>query len=177
VNVLAIKRSDECLVQFGEHGVSQIIADMFDSLDFRSLFVARLVIIKKIDQSVRSGNEIPGDIRKHREKGGVLAHEAKHFWISAPFRRGLVAVVQSSSISHLLGRESTPLVRQELAVALVEDSKSKSSVVCPQQKFAGPSESVSSEVFLANVGINQFSEAAEPHASDYSLIDAESLRR
>src|SRR5579872_2567844 len=51
---------------------------MFDPLDLRPLFVMRLVIVKKIDQSVRPGKKILGDLGKHREKGGVLAHEAKH---------------------------------------------------------------------------------------------------
>jgi hypothetical protein len=32
-----------------------------------------------------SGNQILRDIRKHRKKGGILAHEAKHCEIKAPF--------------------------------------------------------------------------------------------
>jgi hypothetical protein len=45
---------------------------------------------------------------------------------------GLMAIVQSSSISHLLRCESTPVIRQELTVALVEDNKYRKERGCGQ---------------------------------------------
>src|ERR1700722_11433717 len=68
VNIFAIERRDEGLIQFGQDGVRDFVAVVFDRLDFLHLFGNASVMLQHSEQSLCAPNNIVGLLVEQMEK-------------------------------------------------------------------------------------------------------------
>lgn len=76
MNVLAIKRSDESLIELGQDGMGKIVSRVLNPSNLPDPLLDFLIIRKKVHQDLRSRNQVVGHLRKHREKTGISGDES-----------------------------------------------------------------------------------------------------
>ena len=68
VNVFAVERRDEGLIELGQDGVRDFVAVVLDRLDFLNLFGNAGVVLQHTEQSLRADNDVVGLLVKKVEK-------------------------------------------------------------------------------------------------------------
>src|SRR5690348_4438796 len=78
MNVFAVEWRDEGLIELGQDGMSQLIADALDAPDFRDLAVEVGIVRENVDHGPSTGDQVLGHLGEHVEKGIVPRDEWSH---------------------------------------------------------------------------------------------------
>ena len=94
VNILAIERRDEGLVQLGEDVMSDFVARTFDTTEFSNFGLDVFVIGEKIHHDAGAGDQVLGRLGEHLEESIIPWDEGAHREMGAPrwyVERGIIS--------------------------------------------------------------------------------------
>src|SRR5438034_5037528 len=79
MNVFAVKRRNECLIELGQYGMRQVITHVFDPADFLDLSRDLVVVGEQICQNTSSSDQIVRHFGEHCEKTDIFRNEWNPF--------------------------------------------------------------------------------------------------